>query len=672
MLMLDCRGYVQELGSAIEQQLETITAAEESETEDDAYLQQLDFLRRHPLNLNTADASDLAGLLVVSEAQVASFLAYRKLLGNLVDIYELQAVPFWDLETIRKIRPLVFAGPANSIKETVAKRLKGGEQSLLFRVSYVMEKARGFKEIEGNARYLGSRPRLYVRYRYTYKNLLQYGILGDKDAGESFFGGKQKAGFDFYSAHLFIRKLGKIEAIALGDFTVNMGQGLVQWQSMAFKKSAELVSVKRQSPVLRPYNSAGEFNFHRGVGVVLRMRKIEASFFASMKRINANRGVDSLGKAIISSFLASGNNRSINEIADRHSVKQTAFGSSLQWTRGGGKVGLNAVYYLFSLPVQKRKLPYNLYAWGGGAWYNLSADYSYTYRNFHFFGETALDKRGSPAFIHGLLVSVDGKVDFSLLHRQIAPAYQAVVANAFTENSLVSNERGIFMGVSVRPFKGWRFDFYKDLYGFAWLKYQVDAPSRGNDFMVQVLHTPSRQVEISSRFRWEEGMRNRSATAEEIDAMNYPVIQSRANWRLQVNVTVSPSVTLRQRVELSGSRVDEDSSYSGFLTFCDIVYKPMMKPLSVVVRWQFFETDGYGARVYAFENDVLYSSSIPAMFGKGMRYYATVGYDVKRDVSVWVRWAQTVYRGQEVIGTGMDEIAGNKKSEVKFQVRWLF
>src|SRR6185503_7473909 len=101
-------------------------------------------------------------------------------------------------------------------------------------------------------------------YRYSYKNLLQYGLVGDKDAGEQFLKGAQHSGFDFYSFHLFARNVGVIQSLAIGDFTVNMGQGLIHWQGLAFKKSAATMSIKRQSAVLRPYNSAGEFYFHRG------------------------------------------------------------------------------------------------------------------------------------------------------------------------------------------------------------------------------------------------------------------------------------------------------------------------------------------------------------------------------------------------------------------------
>jgi hypothetical protein len=138
------------------------------------------------------------------------------------------------------------------------------------------------KQVQGT-KYLGSPPKLFFRYRYQDKNLLQYGIVGDKDAGEQFFKGAQKYGFDFYSFHFFARKMGAVQALALGDFTVNMGQGLIQWQSLAFRKSVDILAIKRQSPVLRPYNSAGEFSFHRGAGVTLQKGKFEGTAFISYR-----------------------------------------------------------------------------------------------------------------------------------------------------------------------------------------------------------------------------------------------------------------------------------------------------------------------------------------------------------------------------------------------------
>jgi len=105
----------------------------------------------------------------------------------------------------------------------------------------------------------------------------------------------------------------------------------------------------------------------------------------------------------------------------------------------------------------------------------------------------------------------------------------------------------------------------------------------------------------------------------------------------------------------------------GFLTYADIIYKPLRKPYSGNIRLQYFESDSYNTRLYAYENDVLYSFSIPVFYDKGYRYYFNINYDITRQWSLWLRFAQTIYPDKKFIGSGLDEIKGNNKTEVKIQ-----
>ena len=97
----------QEIPISAEQQLENLTDATEEETEDDTYLQDLEQFRKNPINLNTADADELKQLRVLTDLQIVNLVLYRNLLGRFIHIYELQAVPAWDVFTIRKIIPFV-------------------------------------------------------------------------------------------------------------------------------------------------------------------------------------------------------------------------------------------------------------------------------------------------------------------------------------------------------------------------------------------------------------------------------------------------------------------------------------------------------------------------------------------------------------------------------------
>ncbi|HSU28382.1 MAG TPA: hypothetical protein VLJ68_08370, partial [Chitinophagaceae bacterium] len=664
------KAQAQDIPPATEQQLENQTDADQGETDDDSYLLELEQFKKDPIRINLAEAEELKLLRVLTDLQIANFISYRKLFGALISIYELQSIPGWDILTIRKILPYVTIAVPVSIGQEAGRRFKDGDHSLLIRVSQVLEKSDGFDHSTPGTKYLGSPQRILLRYRYTYKNLLQYGLVGDKDAGEQFFKGAQSKGFDFYSFHLFARKIGVIQALALGDFTVNMGQGLIQWQSLAFKKSVDVLGIKRQSAVLRPYNSAGEFYFHRGAGITIRKGRIESTAFISFRKIGGNFVTDpGNNEDFISSFLTSGYHRTTSENDDRNNVNQTAVGGNIIYRGNSWQVGVNGVYYKFSLPVQKQDEPYNLYAISGNNWYNLSVDYSYTRRNLHWFGEAAVDRHFNKAFINGLLLSVDPRVDLSFVQRTIGKAYQAINGNAYTENTYPTNETGFFAGITVRPRAGWRFDAYGDIYKFPWLKSQVDAPSRGTDYLVQLTYTPSKQVEVYTRFRNESKQGNQP---DNTSTTNYLVFLPKQSWRLQVSYKLNPGLTLRNRVELVWYDHNGVNKETGFLGFFDVLYKPMMAPASAVLRLQYFETGGYNSRIYAYESDVLFSYSIPAFYDKGFRYYLVLNYDISKKLSVWARVAQTIYQDKNIVGSGLDEIQGNKKTELKLQARWIF
>ena len=128
-----------------EQQLENITENNEDvETEDDSYLQQMMQYLKNPINLNSATAADLKELRVLTPIQIQNFISYRLLTGKLIDVYELQAVPGWDITTIQKIRPYISVSMQASVVSTFGNRLSGGDKSILVRVTQVPERSKGY------------------------------------------------------------------------------------------------------------------------------------------------------------------------------------------------------------------------------------------------------------------------------------------------------------------------------------------------------------------------------------------------------------------------------------------------------------------------------------------------------------------------------------------------
>jgi hypothetical protein len=197
----------------------------------------------------------------------------------------------------------------------------------------------------------------------------------------------------------------------------------------------------------------------------------------------------------------------------------------------------------------------------------------------------------------------------------------------------------------------------------------VVAPSRGKDFLAQITFTPNRQIEVYTKYRSETKQANQP---DNTGATNFIVDLPRQNWRTQISFKINQSIALRSRTELLWYDKNGGNAEKGFLTFFDIFYKPLLKRYSGNMRLQYFETDDYNSRIYAYENDVLFYYSIPVFFNKGYRYYLNLNYDLNSKISFWLKWSQTIYSNVKTIGSGLDEIPGSGKSEIRIMGRIIF
>lgn len=400
----------------------------------------------------------------------------------------------------------------------------------------------------------------------------------------------------------------------------------------------------------------------------MQRKNWEATFFAAARKLTANIVTDSVGKSYFTSFNTSGLHRTKSELEDRKKVTQWSYGGNLAYKTPNFKVGVNAVQHFFSKPLYKRQALYNLYAIGGEGWANGSIDYAYTYKNVYLFGEAATDQKGAKAFIQGLLASVDPKVDMALLYRNISQAYQALYGNAFTENALPANEKGLYAGIAIRPHPAWRLQAYADYYQFPWLRYRVDAPGTGKDHLVQVQFTPNKVWEAYLRYRSETKPLN---SREEGMITNAVLPVHRQIIRGQLAYKKSVQWTYRSRIEAVWYQQQRSVAEKGLLVYAEGTYKPLQK-LAANARLQYFTTDGFNSRIYAYESDALYSYSIPFFYGKGFRYYFNLSYDVSGQLTLWLRLAETVYKNVETIGSALEQISGNRRTELKLQLRWVF
>ena len=108
------------------------------------------------------------------------------------------------------------------------------------------------------------------------------------------------------------------------------------------------------------------------------------------------------------------------------------------------------------------------------------------------------------------------------------------------------------------------------------------------------------------------------------------------------------------------------------MVYQNLICNPMQTRLSGNFRFAIFDTPGFDTRIYAFENDLLYSYSSPAYQDSGLKYYINTRYTLRKGLDLWLKYSVTDYTDLTEIGSGLDRIAGSKKSEIKMQLRYQF
>ena len=129
---------------------------------------------------------------------------------------------------------------------------------------------------------------------------------------------------------------------------------------------------------------------------------------------------------------------------------------------------------------------------------------------------------------------------------------------------------------------------------------------------------------------------------------------------------------MRSRVEFSYYRKAGEPSEIGWMGYHDVIYKPMAARSSGNMRLAVFNTPSYQSSIYAFENNVLYAYSFPVYHNRGLRTYVNIRYRFWQKMDFWLRYATFIYRGVEEVGTGLNTISGNQRSELTLQLRLQF
>lgn len=583
--------------------------------------------------------------------------------GYLLTWEEVRLVNGFDSLTVNRLRQFCLLEKPSSRLPSLKQMLRRGIHSLVVGTSVTVEQARGYTE----AIYEGKPYRLYGRYRFKYKDNISIQLSSEKDAGEGFFYGSRRQGFDLYSGHLMLGNMGVLKSAVLGRYRLQFGQGLTLWSgSRAFLGwGASGMRYGRGVCASSPF---AESDYLQGTAVSLNLPYgLELTAFYSYARRDASLDT---ATGSVSSLSTSGYHRTATEIAKRSTLGEHLYGGNLQWNRKSLHIGVTAYRTVLALPVEPRDYVYNHYAFRGNTNTNAGLDFSYRWRRLFFYGEGSLSQGGGRASLLGLDFWINASTTLSLLYRNYSAKYHSLHAATWGRQSLPQNESGFRLAVQTRLPLQVELLFQADLYRHPHLRYACYSPSEGANLRTELSRLFSvgsdlrQSLRLSLSHRYSNFMRNdsQSSAAEYLVATcNRHILYGDLTYQLL-------RLIFRTRVGWSSFRSGSGSASHGVVLLQDV--QASVADFSLAGRLALFDATDYDARLYVAERGLEYDNGGTALYGRGMRFYLLARYNWKERLSLALKYSVTAYIDRESVGSGYELIDKPYRQQLRLQLRF--
>ena len=649
-------------GGPVDRLVEELSQQFDDEANYHTLIEDLNELYENPIDLLKADKKDLEKLHILSPKQIGLILNYRDK-TKLISLYELQTLPDLDLKTLELILPFLTL---NQRPDWIRKGIKPVHY-LMVRYDLDIETKKGFKFIDSTRAYAGDPAHWILRYRLNYPKQLSIGLNLEKDPGERVHWDMKRNYYGVGHINFHAQVWRKNLSLILGDYRLQFGQALIIGGAgfQLGKSAAPILGIKRNGVGIKPHNSLTEYGYFKGLALTYHKAQIKTTIFLSSR--NRDSGSFTLNGKKYYNLRNTGLHRTVSEYNGRNQVREWIYGLNINYeTSSGFQVGFNILQTHYSRPVSKTPSPYSQFYFRGKSLGGLSVYWDYTYKNINWFGEIALDPlHRSIAWLTGALLNLSHQLELAIHWRNFPKNFHSFYGNAFAEKKAQHNEQGLYLGIQCKVSNRHKLAIYADQYRYPWLRNGHGSPSYGWEFGLAWQARLAR-ADLSMRYSRNQELDNNNVVA----VTRQVSITNADRIRIGIQKNINSSILLKWQI--MGSRVESSGNLSrGLLMAQDIQFNNMGK-ISFKTRFCLFDTEDSDNRQYIYENDVLYGFSIPSFSGTGIRYLALLRFRFNHKISAWMRWSATHYRDRNLIGSGNDEIEGNRRQQLKIQLRYRF
>jgi len=624
---------------------ENLANDEEDPEEVSVFIDRLQELIENPVKINSSDETEISRLFFLSDFQVKALSEYTHSTGKIVSVYELAAIPGFGREIVEMITPFI----------TLENKSINNSDSARWRSSIISNLS-----VKSNTRdtsNLGSPWKIFTKYNFK-SGGFSGGMTTEKDPGEKAISGNPPLP-DFFSAYIDYSGSGILRKIIVGDYSARFGLGSNINNGIRRGISLSSLGYMSANDEIKPYTSAEENKFFRGVAAEFSIKNLELSVFISKNNTDATLASSSgSSNDYIESLYAGGIHNTSTLLSKKDAVSESSFGFTISYNMKSLKMGFSMSENKLSLPILiSLNDPEKTFNFTGNMNNIYSVYYNSLIKNILLFGEFSVDNSKKYGIIQGISFRPSDRLTLNFLFRNYEPGYTAFYGNGPGTSSKASNEKGITGNFSFEAAKHLFISGGCDIVSFPWLKYRCSAPSAGIRKELKIRYFPTEKITLDISYNYRLSM----VDSTEMQKLPYPNNIITKSLKASLHYSLYDYITLGTRVDF---KTVSPYSSKGFLLFQEINYSFRKIPVTIWARYCLFNTDDWSSRIYTYENDLLYSYSIPALAWEGSRSYIMAKWKIGDFAELRIKYGMN-----SVIKTGSKPV---NTDEIKMQMRVWF
>jgi hypothetical protein len=597
------------------------------------------------VNLNKANKKELAQLQFLTEEEIEIILDHRDSFGNYLDILELQQL-FLSIDKIRMLAEHVIVKTSSSVW---IKQGRHWEVSLSHSINSLTPR---IDSIQNPGKWV-------FRQRYNSSTGLVANLILEKDYGEKFLPNGLGRGVDYTSVSFEIPVNNKITCY-IGDYSANLGEGLIVGQGYRKNKSSLVIDVANKKSGLRSYRSVDENRFFRGLALKRITDNTSTNIFVS--RLKRDAIVDNDG---IVSLVYSGLHRSETELKQKDAALFYELGGGFSAFSTNGELGMNIVSGLIQPKLINQSNIYSQFKPTGSEYFKASLHHVGHWGNVRIFGEWAMSTPRALGLVEGIQLSLSKSLDLSGLIRYYDKRYDSYQSQGFGERGNPANESGFYIGFRYRREK-WKIAGNIDVFAFPYPNKGKLTATNGSDYLLNFTRNISKSIYWYLRYSGQM-----KEDFKRVGDSLFLGARKSHKFRWHLENKISTQWRIRCRIELNTFRWNRDKLKLGRMVYSDVRFKPS-SILTFTYRIMIATTDGFDNRIYVYENDIPNSFSMPFFYRNTLRNYVLCRWKVGLNTDFYVRFATDKVYGNLSLQQGVLYIANHSKSEIKFHIQQRF